>query len=244
MEVLTTDQLKSMLVFHRRDHRNRKSSSVTKGKISNEWLGTKGVGNQARPHSHFISTSCPGNHLRGRISSGNWGSGGTVTPVPGSGKGSAGTAGGMTSVRSILNQQKAINGMGYSPKLVEDGIWGPKTNTGIRWAQSKIGVKVDGLWGTDTESAYQAYLERSDTSTGITIPSGTPVLRKGDTGTRVRQLQRALIKSGEKLPKYQDDGSFGTETQNALKSFQRKAGIAVDGVYGPKSATALRKRLK
>ncbi|MFE9642124.1 peptidoglycan-binding protein [Nocardiopsis alba] len=150
----------------------------------------------------------------------------------------------MSSVRSILNQQKAINGIGYSPKLVEDGIWGPKTNTGIRWAQSKIGVKVDGLWGTDTETAYQAYLKRSNTSTGITIPSGTPVLRKGHTGTRVRQLQRALIKSGEKLPKYQDDGSFGTETQNALKSFQRKAGITVDGAYGPKSAAALRKRVK
>lgn len=124
---------------------------------------------------------------------------------------------------------------------MEDGIWGPKTNTSIRWAQSKIGVKVDGLWGTNTEIAYQRYRSKGNTSTSVTIPDGNPLTRKGHTGTRVRQLQQALIKSGEKLTKYQDDGSFGTETQNALKSFQRKAGITVDGVYGPKSERALRR---
>lgn len=200
------------------------------------WLGTKGVNTKnVSPHSRWISTSCPGDHMRSRISTGNWGTGGTVSPVPGNGSGSAGTAGGMTSVRSILNQQKAVNGMGYSPRLAEDGIWGPKTDTGIRWAQSRIGVKVDGLWGTDTEKAYQRYLDKS--GTGITV------LRKGHTGIRVRQLQQALMKAGEKLPKYRDDGSFGTETQEALKSFQRKAKLSADGEYGPRSAAALRKRL-
>lgn len=41
------------------------------------WLGRQGVGTGVTPHSRWVSTSCPGTHLRSRISSNNWGSGGT-----------------------------------------------------------------------------------------------------------------------------------------------------------------------
>lgn len=182
------------------------------------WLGSRGVGSNVRPHSSFISTSCPGNHLRGRIAQNNWGTGGTVTPVPGGGGGgSAGSNGGMTSVRSILSQQKAVNEMGYTPKLVEDGLWGPKTNAGVRWAQGKLKVSVDGLWGNGTEAAYKS----RNSSGGGGNSGGSPV-------------------SGRKFPLLTVDGIRGTQTNKALQTY---LGVKVDGIVGRETIRALQRKV-
>jgi hypothetical protein len=74
----------------------------------------------------------------------------------------------------------------------------------------------------------------------IHAPSGYPLLRRGSSGTRVRQMQRALVKAGKRLPRFGADGDFGAETVKALKSFQRENRCAADGVYGPKTARALK----
>lgn len=58
-------------------------------------------------------------------------------------------------------------------------------------------------------------------------------LRKGDRGAEVKEMQELLLKHGEKLVKYGADGVFGNETLAAVKSFQKKAGIGVDGICGP-----------
>ena len=39
--------------------------------------------------------------------------------------------------------------------------------------------------------------------------------------------------------KYGADGEFGSETETALKKFQKKAGIKQDGIYGSETHTAL-----
>ncbi|MEU5881050.1 peptidoglycan-binding protein [Spirillospora sp. NPDC047279] len=71
-----------------------------------------------------------------------------------------------------------------------------------------------------------------------------PTLRRGDIGDRVRDLQNALMKVGESLPKFGDDGDYGVETENGVKSFQRKHDISeTSGVYGSKTAAALKKAL-
>ena len=41
------------------------------------------------------------------------------------------------------------------------------------------------------------------------------------------------------LPKYGADGEFGSETEKALKAFQRKIGIKQDGLYGSETHQAL-----
>lgn len=66
-----------------------------------------------------------------------------------------------------------------------------------------------------------------------------PVLRKGSKGQDVRDMQSLLLKAGESLPKYGTDGSFGSETETAVKSFQKRKDLAVDGVCGPKTWAAL-----
>lgn len=58
-----------------------------------------------------------------------------------------------------------------------------------------------------------------------------PVLQKSDQGACVKALQTLLaIKA---------DGIFGTETDTALRSFQKKAGLTVDGICGEKTWSAL-----
>ena len=64
-------------------------------------------------------------------------------------------------------------------------------------------------------------------------------LAKGAKGEAVRELQTNLLMLGYSLPKYGADGSFGTETEAAVKAFQADNGLAVDGKYGEKTHAVL-----
>lgn len=63
------------------------------------------------------------------------------------------------------------------------------------------------------------------------------LLRKGDRGPEVRRLQESLV--ALQLTKAKPDGVYGKKTINAVKKFQRQAGLQADGVVGPKTAEAL-----
>ena len=61
--------------------------------------------------------------------------------------------------------------------------------------------------------------------------------RQGSSGEAVRTIQTKLQRWG-----YYDgaiDGVFGSETTAAVKEFQRKNGLAVDGIVGPRTLEAL-----
>ena len=50
------------------------------------------------------------------------------------------------------------------------------------------------------------------------------VLKKGSKGESVRTLQEFL--------KITVDGDFGPKTESAVKAFQKKTGLTVDGIVG------------
>ena len=61
-----------------------------------------------------------------------------------------------------------------------------------------------------------------------------PVLsQQGSRGSEVRQIQTKLKQLG--YYKGSIDGIFGSDTKNAVISFQKNCGIAADGVAGPKT---------
>lgn len=62
------------------------------------------------------------------------------------------------------------------------------------------------------------------------------ILRRGDTGLAVKVLQKLLNTYGYKL---KVDGIFGEITEAAVKAFQKKYALTVDGVAGPKTFDAL-----
>ena len=75
-------------------------------------------------------------------------------------------------------------------------------------------------------------------------PTATPtptttsnVLKKGATGSRVREVQQRLKDLGYYNGSV--DGSFGEGTENAIKAFQSANGLRADGVVGDKTLSKL-----
>ena len=66
-----------------------------------------------------------------------------------------------------------------------------------------------------------------------------PTLKKGNKGEYVAVLQQKLIFNGYSLPHYGIDGDFGSETEKAVKAFQKDHGLTADGVVGKKTWEAL-----
>ncbi|MHC0432164.1 peptidoglycan recognition protein family protein [Streptomyces sp. O3] len=167
-------------------------------------------------HSALGSTSCPGSDLRAWVRAG----------MPADGlKDVIGGTGGDGSGRSVYAQQRAVNSLGYSPPLAEDGVLGPQTKAGVQWLQTKVGVAADGLWGPDTEKAYRAY-----TSTGTS--SG------GLTSIRTVASQQRAVNGLGYTPALAVDGAFGPNTEAAVKWLQKKGGVLADGLWGPDTEKA------
>jgi len=61
-------------------------------------------------------------------------------------------------------------------------------------------------------------------------------LRHGDRGQEVRTLQQRLNLHGAGLD---PDGDFGDATESAVRNYQRKVGLVIDGIAGTKTALAL-----
>lgn len=62
------------------------------------------------------------------------------------------------------------------------------------------------------------------------------IIKKGDHGSAVQELQRKLISQGAKLVV---DGWFGDATEVAVAQLQRRAGLVIDGIVGPKTQEEL-----
>src|SRR5690606_31968155 len=75
---------------------------------------------------------------------------------------------------------------------------------------------------------------------GVIPLSKRPTLRKGDSGSAVKELQERLIALGygRHLEPYGADGKFGNATERAVLAFQRDNGQVQDGIVGPKTKMA------
>ena len=116
------------------------------------------------------------------------------------------------------------NGKQQSKPVVKSRhtLWG--------WQYSSVG-KVSGISGSvDVNVAYQA----PGTVTGGAAASD--LLRKGDRGEAVKLLQQRLTICGWILTA---DGIWGAKTDSAVRAYQYKAGLTVDGIVGPKTQTKL-----
>ena len=85
-------------------------------------------------------------------------------------------------------------------------------------------------------SGGKARVHRRSTSGGSF--SGRPALRYGSRGSQVKALQALLNRHGAGLP---TTGYFGNMTLSAVKDFQRRNGLGVDGIAGPATAGALQR---
>ena len=69
-----------------------------------------------------------------------------------------------------------------------------------------------------------------------TKTTNTGLLRKGDRGDDVKLLQHRLNLLGWRLT---EDGIWGVQTDSAVRGYQYRAGLTVDGIVGAKTRAAL-----
>lgn len=66
-----------------------------------------------------------------------------------------------------------------------------------------------------------------------------PTLKKGSKGEYVTFLQTKLIQKGYDLGRWGADGDFGSQTEKAVKQFQKDHGLTADGIVGARTWAAL-----
>ena len=136
----------------------------------------------------------------------------------------------------VLQLQKALLELGFNPNGT-DGKFGRGTETAVKAYQAARGLEVDGKAGTLTLTML--YGETSGESGTITTPVTTNpnTLKYGDSGSRVTEMQTALVKLGYNTNGV--DGRFGAGTQRAVISFQKDNGLEADGLAGTKTLELL-----
>ncbi len=139
--------------------------------------------------------------------------------------------GGYTTLREgdsgekVKNLQRELKNQGYYSNSI-DGNYGYRTVAAVKAFQERNGLKADGVAGPATQSLlFGTSASSSDTSVS---------LKKGSTGTDVRNLQYVLYELG-----YYDgsiDGNYDDTTADAVRAFQINNDLTpVDGVAGPKT---------
>lgn len=105
-----------------------------------------------------------------------------------------------------------------SPDLKVDGVFGADTKAAVIAKQKAAGIAADGVAGDDTLNALMVKV------------------RSGDRSLATAATQTLLNKHGASI---EVDGVAGTATMGAIKEFQSKKGLQVDGVVGPNTWSAL-----
>ena len=131
---------------------------------------------------------------------------------------------------AVKDLQTKLKKLGYYSGTV-DSTFGSGTYTAVRAFQKKYNLTADGVAGSETlkklDSAYKnADSDKDDGS-----------LRKGATGSAVKDLQTKLKKLG--FYNAYVDGSYGDTTVAAVKAFQKKYNLTADGVAGSETLKKL-----
>ncbi len=135
----------------------------------------------------------------------------------------------------VTRLQNRLKTLGYYTGTV-DGEYGSGTVTAVKRFQKQLGLNAT---GTATVALQQRLFSTSapyyepETATPAPAPDDELEqayirLAQGDSGTRVRNLQRRLKELGYYTGSI--DGNFGSSTATAVKRFQRAIGVNVTGV--------------
>ena len=128
--------------------------------------------------------------------------------------------------KDVMGIQYRLYNLGYLSKPSEvSGIYTEVTQEAVKKLQASNGLKVDGTVGTNTYNLLYSDEVKAN------------VIALGEQSDIVKKYQQRLIDLG-----YMGgtaDGQFGETTQVALRAFQSRNNLVVDGYLGPDTRTAL-----
>jgi peptidoglycan hydrolase-like protein with peptidoglycan-binding domain len=138
-------------------------------------------------------------------------------------------------IRNEIMLQIVLKNYGYYQSKV-DGQFGPASKLALKNFQTENGLISDGFIGKNT---CNTLLDKKN----VIKNNSNKVLIDIQ---KIQKPSEALKISQQKLKDLDlyagsIDGINGTNTKNAIKEFQRKAGLSVDGVLGPNTLAALEK---
>ncbi len=141
--------------------------------------------------------------------------------------------------------QKRLKELGYYRSRV-DGKFGYLSVQALKAFQTDNGLEADGVAGKTTYAILFSSQALAKGTTPTPIPEPTPAagseemgipseasyetIRKGMLSASVATMQQALIDLGYLTGA--PDGNYGTATERAVKAFQKKNGLKMDGVAG------------
>ena len=112
----------------------------------------------------------------------------------------------------------------------EAGVFGDSTRHAVRTFQQTRAILVDGIVGPNT---WTELVEASWRLGDRSLYLKHPPFRGDDVSLLQKRLNALGFDSGR------EDGIFGKDTAHGVKEFQKEYGVAEDGIWGPRSQSAL-----
>ena len=119
-----------------------------------------------------------------------------------------------------------------------DGSYGATTVSAVEAFQTLFGLTADGVVGRSTwNKLKEVGLAVANKIVAANVAPGqfTTTTRAGSSGTAVRAVQyylRRLAAYYSDVPSVTVDGKFGAATTRAVRAWQSRAGLTVDGIVG------------
>ncbi len=226
---------------HYKDNRtNRYKEDIARKKVCADCVGLikgyqwtyggvgviESIGTDKTFTSKYGNHSCPDKSANGMFTYAKskgmaWGTMDTLPEIPGIALRSDGHVG------VYVGNGEAIEERGFSYGCVRTRL---KDRKWLHWYQLPF---------VDYGDAFDDVSTSPGSTAAVVATLGARLLKKGMKGQDVIALQELLLQLGYQLPKYGADGDFGSETENAVKAFQKKIGVKVDGKYGDETHAAL-----
>ena len=125
-------------------------------------------------------------------------------------------------------QQDIIKAGEKLPRFGADGDFGKETEDATKAFQARHGLTADGIAGSKTLAKLAELLVPKQQPVPVApkdiVPYPGQLIKQGSRGKDVERIQRAVGVN--------PDGIFGPNTKSAVVAYQKRHGLAADGIVG------------